>query len=43
MVKAGLLINLGGIVVVTILFLTLGITVFRIDPSSLPAWASAAG
>lgn len=38
MVKAGLLINLVGIVVVTGVFLLLGPTVFGIDPENLPVW-----
>jgi sodium-dependent dicarboxylate transporter 2/3/5 len=39
MVKAGLLLNLIGIVVVTVLFLLLGGPVFDIDQTVLPVWA----
>lgn len=39
MVKAGILINLIGIVVVTTLFLLLGPPVFDIDPEVMPDWA----
>lgn len=39
MVKAGIIINLIGIVVVTILFLLLGPAVFDINPDLLPEWA----
>jgi sodium-dependent dicarboxylate transporter 2/3/5 len=39
MVKAGLLINLIGIVVITALFLLLGTVVFGIKAGVLPAWA----
>lgn len=39
MVKAGLIINLVGIVVITLLFLLLGPSVFHIDPEVLPDWA----
>lgn len=42
MVKIGIVINLIGVVVVTALFLTLGETVFNIDPDHLPAWATEA-
>jgi len=42
MIRAGLLINLIGIVVITLLFLTLGFAVFDIDPSVAPPWAGAA-
>ncbi len=38
MVKAGLLLNLAGVVIVTGLFLLLGPTVFGIDPEALPEW-----
>ncbi|MEM9016573.1 MAG: SLC13 family permease, partial [Verrucomicrobiota bacterium] len=41
MVKAGILINLISIVVVTVLFLLLGPAVFQIDPETLPAWVGA--
>lgn len=41
MAKAGLLINLIAIVVVTTLFLLLGPAVFHIDPETLPAWVEA--
>ena len=43
MAKAGLLINLIAIVVVTALFLLLGPIVFQIDPETLPAWVEAKG
>jgi len=39
MVKAGLLINLIGIVVITALFLIVGTTIFGIKSGVLPAWA----
>ncbi len=39
MVKAGIIINLIGIVIVTTLFLLLGPSVFQIDPENFPAWA----
>ncbi len=39
MVKAGILINLIGVVVITGLFLVLGTAAFGIDPSVLPDWA----
>ncbi|MCG8602278.1 MAG: SLC13 family permease [Verrucomicrobiales bacterium] len=39
MVKAGIIINLIAIVVVTGLFLLLGPTVFQIDPEAFPEWA----
>ena len=39
MVKAGVLINFIGVVVVTGLFLALGTFVFSIDPNVLPEWA----
>jgi len=39
MVKAGILINLIGIVIVSALFLLLGPSVFHIDPETLPKWA----
>ncbi len=39
MVKAGLLINCIGIVVITAVFLLAGTAVFSIDPGVLPAWA----
>jgi solute carrier family 13 (sodium-dependent dicarboxylate transporter), member 2/3/5 len=38
MVKAGLLLNVAGIVIVTGLFLLIGPSVFGIDPDQLPAW-----
>ncbi|MEM9280952.1 MAG: SLC13 family permease [Verrucomicrobiota bacterium] len=38
MVKAGLIINLISIVVVTAMFLLLGQSVFNIDPDALPDW-----
>ncbi|MEM7603056.1 MAG: SLC13 family permease [Verrucomicrobiota bacterium] len=38
MVKAGILINLIGIVMVTLVFLLLGPAVFDIDPETLPDW-----
>lgn len=41
MVKAGIIINLIGIVVVTTLFLLIGPSVFDIDPDSIPDWATA--
>ena len=40
MVKAGLIINLIGIVVITVLFLLLGPAVFQINPDALPEWAA---
>lgn len=42
MVKIGLALNLIGVIVLTALFLTLGETVFNIDPSTLPEWAAEA-
>lgn len=39
MVKAGLILNLIGIVIVSGLFLLLGPAVFDIDPETLPKWA----
>ena len=41
MVKAGILINLIGIVIVTGLFLLIGPGIFQIDPEALPGWAVA--
>jgi sodium-dependent dicarboxylate transporter 2/3/5 len=41
MVKAGLIINLISIIVVTAIFLLLGPAVFQIDPDTLPDWAKA--
>ena len=38
MVKAGIIINLIGIAVVTTMFLLLGPAVFQIDPENLPEW-----
>ncbi|MFK5922093.1 MAG: SLC13 family permease [Verrucomicrobiota bacterium] len=40
MVKAGIILNLIGVVVITILFYTLGTSVFQIDPQVTPEWAS---
>ena len=40
MVKAGVVLNLIGIVVITLMFYTLGKTVFEIDPNQQPDWAS---
>ena len=39
MVKAGILINCIGVVVITCVFLAFGITVFAIDPAVIPQWA----
>lgn len=39
MVKAGILINLVGIVVVTALFLLIGPSIFDFDPKAMPEWA----
>ncbi|MFK5953208.1 MAG: hypothetical protein QM498_09140 [Desulfobacterium sp.] len=39
MVKAGILINLIGVVVITAVFLLFGVTVFAIDPNIIPPWA----
>ncbi len=39
MVKAGIVINLIGIVVITLMFYTLGTSVFQIDPEVTPEWA----
>lgn len=40
MVKAGIIINLIGIVVVTVVFLLIGPSVFQIDPDNLPGWVT---
>jgi len=40
MVKAGILLNLTGILIVTAVFLLLGPLVFNMDPLTLPAWAA---
>ncbi len=42
MARAGLVINFVGIAVVTIVFYTIGIAVFDIDPGVLPEWATTA-
>jgi sodium-dependent dicarboxylate transporter 2/3/5 len=42
MVKAGILINIIGVFVVTAIFLLLGTFVFSIDPNILPEWATLA-
>jgi sodium-dependent dicarboxylate transporter 2/3/5 len=39
MVKAGLLINIIGVIVVTALFLLVGTAVFAIKTGVLPVWA----
>ena len=39
MVKIGFLINLIGILVITVLFYTVGFWAFHIDPSEVPDWA----
>jgi len=41
MAKVGLAINLIGVVVITIMFLTVGAAVFGIDPGAIPVWATA--
>lgn len=41
MAKAGLALNFAGIVIVTVLMMTLGCAVFGIDANSMPAWALA--
>ena len=41
MAKAGFIINLISIIVVTAIFLLLGPAVFQIDPDTLPDWARA--
>jgi sodium-dependent dicarboxylate transporter 2/3/5 len=41
MAKVGLAINLIGVVVITIVFLTVGAAVFGIDPGAIPVWATA--
>ena len=38
--RVGLVINLIGIVVISLLFYTLGTAVFSIDPTMLPEWAA---
>jgi sodium-dependent dicarboxylate transporter 2/3/5 len=43
MAKAGLVINLVGVVIITLVFYFLGTTVFDIDPGLLPAWAEQTG
>ena len=39
MVRAGILINFIGVVVITAVFLVFGVTVFAIDPNIIPQWA----
>jgi sodium-dependent dicarboxylate transporter 2/3/5 len=39
MVKAGIIINLFSIVVITAIFLLIGPGVFGIDPEAIPEWA----
>ena len=39
MARVGLVINLIGIIVITLVFLTLGTAVLQIDPGTLPDWA----
>ena len=43
MVKAGIILNLIGIVVVTLFFYTIGTSVFQIDPDVKPEWATETG
>lgn len=40
MVKIGLVLNLIGVVVITLMFYLLGTVLFGIDPSSMPDWAN---
>jgi len=40
MVKVGIVINIIGILVITLFFFTLGTLVFQIDPAILPEWAT---
>ncbi|MCF6314306.1 MAG: SLC13 family permease [Verrucomicrobiales bacterium] len=40
MIKAGIVLNLIGIIVITLLFFALGTKVFQIDPKVTPEWAS---
>ncbi|MFT5469055.1 MAG: sodium-dependent dicarboxylate transporter 2/3/5 [Verrucomicrobiales bacterium] len=38
MVKIGIVLNLIGVIVITVIFLTLGLAVFDIDPETAPKW-----
>ena len=40
MVKVGLVLNLIGVVVITVVFYVLGVTVFGIESGALPDWAA---
>ncbi len=40
MVKAGIILNLIGVAVITIVFLLIGQSVFQIDPEALPEWVT---
>ena len=42
MAKVGLVLNLIGVVVITVVFYVLGVTVFGIEPGALPDWAAGA-
>jgi sodium-dependent dicarboxylate transporter 2/3/5 len=43
MIKAGLILNLIGVVLITALIFVVGLTAFAIDPGVLPSWVSSAG
>jgi sodium-dependent dicarboxylate transporter 2/3/5 len=43
MAKAGIFINLIGVLVITLFFYTIGKAVFGIDPEIFPTWARLAG
>lgn len=40
MVKAGIILNLIGVIIITTVFLLIGPTVFDIDPENLPEWVT---
>lgn len=40
MVKVGIVLNLIGVVVIAVIFLTLGLPIFDIDPGAAPDWAA---
>jgi sodium-dependent dicarboxylate transporter 2/3/5 len=39
MAKVGLVLNLIGVVVISVVFLTLGTAILQVDPAAIPAWA----
>ena len=43
MAKVGLVLNLIGVVVITAVFLIVGLSVFGIEAGVLPEWAASAG